>query len=44
MELKCALEEAKATLEEEENKVQRCQMELPKVKTKIECRITEKNY
>ena len=37
MELKCALEEAEATLEE--NKVQ---MELPKVKTQIEHRIAEK--
>ena len=40
MELKSALEEAKAILEQVENKVQ---MELTKVKTNIECRITEKD-
>merc|ERR1712142_27718 len=38
-----ALEEAEATLEREENKVLRCQMELTQVKTEIERRIAEKD-
>merc|ERR1712170_61382 len=42
MELQSALEEAEATLEQEENKVLRCQMELNQVKTEIERRIAEK--
>merc|ERR1719278_1794579 len=42
MELQSALEEAEATLEQEENKVLRCQMELTQVKTEIERRIAEK--
>merc|ERR1711872_659087 len=37
-----ALEEAEATLEQEENKVLRCQMELTQVKTEIDRRIAEK--
>merc|ERR1712170_260781 len=43
MELQPALEEAEATLEQEENKVLRCQMELNQVKTEIERRIAEKD-
>merc|ERR1719471_1944115 len=43
MELQSALEEAEATLEQEENKVLRCQMELSQVKTEIERRIAEKD-
>merc|ERR1719486_1234776 len=43
MELKSALEEAEATLEQEENKVLRCQMELTQVKQEIERRIAEKD-
>merc|ERR1711872_344109 len=43
MELQSALEEAEATLEQEENKVLRCQMELTQVKTEIERRIAEKD-
>merc|ERR1719292_125534 len=43
MELQSALEEAEATLEQEENKVLRCQMELAQVKTEIERRIAEKD-
>merc|ERR1712098_33761 len=43
MELQSALEEAEATLEQEENKVLRCQMELGQVKTEIERRIAEKD-
>merc|ERR1712064_154118 len=43
MELQSALEEAEATLEQEENKVLRCQMELNQVKTEIERRIAEKD-
>merc|ERR1712117_600653 len=39
--VKSALEEAEATLEQEENKVLRCQMELTQVKTEIERRIAE---
>merc|ERR1712121_247991 len=35
--------EAEATLEQEENKVLRCQMELTQVKTEIERRIAEKD-
>merc|ERR1719220_1406572 len=41
MELQSALEEAEATLEQEENKVLRMQMELGQVKTEIERRIAE---
>merc|ERR1719209_2792231 len=41
MELQSALEEAEATLEQEENKVLRCQMELTQVK--IDRRIAEKD-
>merc|ERR1712123_494524 len=43
LELRSALEEAEATLEQEENKVLRCQMELTQVKTEIERRIAEKD-
>merc|ERR1740131_900526 len=43
LELQSALEEAEATLEQEENKVLRCQMELTQVKTEIERRIAEKD-
>merc|ERR1711921_54497 len=43
MELQSALEEAEATLEQEENKVLRCKMELAQVKTEIERRIAEKD-
>merc|ERR1739846_175947 len=43
LELQSALEEAEATLEQEENKVLRCQMELSQVKTEIEQRIAEKD-
>merc|ERR1712004_716753 len=43
MELQSALEETEATLEQEENKVLRCQMELTQVKTEIERRIAEKD-
>merc|ERR1719326_1306185 len=43
MELQSALEEAEATLEQEENKVLRCQMELTQVKTEIERRLAEKD-
>merc|ERR1719357_121245 len=43
MELQSALEEAEATLEQEENKVLRCQMELSQVKTEIDRRIAEKD-
>merc|ERR1712155_202988 len=43
MELQSALEEAEATLEQEENKVLRCQMELTQVKTEINRRIAEKD-
>merc|ERR1712119_43256 len=43
LELQSALEEAEATLEQEENKVLRCQMELSQVKTEIERRIAEKD-
>merc|ERR1719357_1253459 len=42
-ELQSALEEAEATLEQEENKVLRCQMELSQVKTEIVRRIAEKD-
>merc|ERR1719341_2387643 len=42
-ELQSALEEAEATLEQEENKVLRMQMELSQVKTEIERRIAEKD-
>merc|ERR1712071_15727 len=43
MELQSALEEEEATLEQEENKVLRCQMELTQVKGEIERRIAEKD-
>merc|ERR1711971_288308 len=42
-ELQSALEEAEATLEQEENKVLRCQMELTQVKTETERRLAEKD-
>merc|ERR1719431_84559 len=42
LELQSALEEAEATLEQEENKVLRCQLELSQVKQEIERRIKEK--
>merc|ERR1719193_999252 len=41
MELQSALEEAEATLEQEENKVLRCQMELTQVE--VDRRIAEKD-
>merc|ERR1711982_77731 len=43
MELQSALEEAEATLEQEENKVLRRQMELAQVKQEVERRIAEKD-
>merc|ERR1719466_740587 len=43
LELQSALEEAEATLEQEENKVLRIQMELTQVKGEIERRIAEKD-
>merc|ERR1712058_220201 len=43
MELQAALEEAEGTLEQEENKVLRAQLELNQVKTEIERRIAEKD-
>merc|ERR1719389_341249 len=43
MELQSALEEAEATLEQEENMVLRCQMELTQVKAEINRRIAEKD-
>merc|ERR1711936_9476 len=42
MELQSALEEAEATLEQEENKVLRCQLELNTVRQEIERRLAEK--
>merc|ERR1712110_306400 len=42
LELQSALEEAEATLEQEENKVLRCQLELSQVRREIERRIGEK--
>merc|ERR1719268_382511 len=42
LELQSALEEAEATLEQEENKVLRCQMELNQAKVEIERQIAEK--
>merc|ERR1712038_1382844 len=42
MELQAALEEAEATLEQEENKVLRCQLELNAVRQEIERRLSEK--
>merc|ERR1719357_696029 len=42
MELQSALEEAEATLEQEENKVLRCQLELNAVRQEIERRLAEK--
>merc|ERR1712002_1038673 len=43
MELQSALEEAEGALEQEENKVLRCQMELTQVKVEIDRRIAEKD-
>merc|ERR1711872_691657 len=42
MELQSALEEAEATLEQEENKVLRCQLELNAVRQEIERRLAER--
>merc|ERR1712002_455690 len=42
LELQSALEEAEATLEQEENKVLRCQLELTAVRQEIERRLAEK--
>jgi len=42
MELQSALEEAEATLEQEENKVLRCQLEISQMKMEIEKRIQQK--
>merc|ERR1711970_1602934 len=42
LELQAALEEAEATLEQEENKVLRCQLELNAVRQEIERRLAEK--
>merc|ERR1712003_511720 len=42
LELQSALEEAEATLEQEENKVLRCQLELNAVRQEIERRLAEK--
>merc|ERR1712062_714122 len=42
LELQSALEEAEATLEQEENKVLRCQLELNAVRQEIERRLSEK--
>merc|ERR1711894_438990 len=42
LELQAALEEAEGALEQEENKVLRCQLELTQVRTEIERRISEK--
>merc|ERR1712198_490959 len=42
LELTAALEEAEGALEQEENKVLRCQLELTQVRAEIERRITEK--
>merc|ERR1712123_331756 len=43
LELQSALEEAEATLEQEENKVLRCQLELSQAKVEIERRLAEKD-
>merc|ERR1711915_717767 len=43
LELQAALEEAEATLEQEENKVLRAQLELTQVRQEIERRISEKD-
>merc|ERR1719400_16151 len=43
LELQSALEEAEATLEQEENKVLRCQLELNAVRQEIERRLAEKD-
>merc|ERR1719516_744700 len=43
LELQAALEEAEATLEQEENKVLRLQVELSQVRTEIERRLAEKD-
>merc|ERR1719468_531053 len=42
MELEAALSEAEATMEQEENKVLRCQLELNQVQQEIVRRVTEK--
>merc|ERR1719429_157406 len=42
LELQAALEEAEGALEQEENKVLRCQLELTQVRAEIERRISEK--
>ena len=42
MELQSALEEAEATLEQEENKVLRCQLELSQIRQEIDRRLQEK--
>merc|ERR1712116_23400 len=42
LELQAALEEAEATLEQEENKVLRAQLELTQVRQEIERRLNEK--
>merc|ERR1719483_1187191 len=42
MELQAALEEAEGTLEQEENKVLRAQLEISQMKQEIECRIGQK--
>merc|ERR1719318_2119313 len=43
LELQSALEEAEATLEQEENKVLRCQVELNQVRAEIDRRLAEKD-
>merc|ERR1712114_13428 len=43
LELQSALEEAEATLEQEENKVLRCQLELSQVRAEIDRRLAEKD-
>ena len=43
MELEAALSEAEGALEQEENKVLRCQLELTQVKQEIEQRIAQKD-
>merc|ERR1712243_548719 len=43
LELQSGLEEAEATLEQEENKVLRCQLELSQVRSEIDRRLAEKD-
>merc|ERR1719410_2777528 len=43
MELESALSEAEGALEQEENRVLRCQLELTQVRQEIECRMAEKD-